>query len=72
MGKTLAKVVAEDDGNVFGKVGTSGYEVMKALSGKKVVDAKQQGKYFWCVVRDFTVLVIYHVARIVVSLLCNM
>ncbi|KAL6717914.1 hypothetical protein ACLMJK_003999 [Lecanora helva] len=47
VGKTLLKVVAEDDGNVFGKVGTSGNEVMKALTGKKVAGASQQGKYFW-------------------------
>jgi len=29
-------VVAQDDANVFGKVGTSGSEFMKALEGKKV------------------------------------
>ena len=48
-GKTLAKVTAQEDGNVFGKVGTSSDEIMKALTGKKVVDARQQGKYFWSV-----------------------
>ena len=47
VGKTLAKVVAQEDANVFGKVGTSADEIMKSLTGKKVVDAKQQGKYFW-------------------------
>lgn len=47
--KTLAKVTALEDANVFGKVGTSADEIMKALTGKKVVDARQQGKYFWSV-----------------------
>lgn len=46
-GKTLAKVVAERDENVFGKVGTSAEEIMKSLTGKSVLDARQQGKYFW-------------------------
>lgn len=46
-GKTLAKVVAERDENVFGKVGTSADEIMKSLTGKRVLDARQQGKYFW-------------------------
>ena len=49
VGKTLAKVVAADDGNVYGKVGTSGAEVQKALTGKKIIGAGQQGKYFWMV-----------------------
>jgi formamidopyrimidine-DNA glycosylase len=49
VGKTLAKVVATDDPNVYGKVGTSGAEFQKAMTGKKVVDAGQQGKYFWMV-----------------------
>lgn len=47
MGKTLAKVVAQVDENVFGKVGCSAEAFMKALEGKKVLDARQQGKYFW-------------------------
>ena len=49
VGKTLAKVVAVDDPSVYGKVGTSGAEFQKALTGKSVVDAGQQGKYFWIV-----------------------
>lgn len=49
VGKTLAKVVAQPDEIIFGRVGTSAEEVMKALTGKKIVDARQQGKYFWCV-----------------------
>ncbi|KAK5947273.1 hypothetical protein PMZ80_001422 [Knufia obscura] len=49
VGKTLQKVTASEDGNVFGKVGTSHTEIMKKLTGKKVVDAGQQGKYFWMI-----------------------
>ncbi|KAL8770061.1 MAG: hypothetical protein Q9209_004099 [Squamulea sp. 1 TL-2023] len=45
----LAVVKAQHDENVFGKVGTSAAEFEKALTGKKVVDARQQGKYFWLV-----------------------
>lgn len=46
-GKTLKSVQAQDDTIVYGKVGTSGAEVQKALMGKKVLDAGRQGKYFW-------------------------
>jgi formamidopyrimidine-DNA glycosylase len=49
VGKTLAKVIAVDDANVYGRVGTSGAEFQKSLTGKKVVGAGQQGKYFWIV-----------------------
>ncbi|KAL8669972.1 MAG: hypothetical protein Q9168_005465 [Polycauliona sp. 1 TL-2023] len=49
VGKTLAVVNAQHDENVFGKVGTTSAEFQKALTGKKVVDARQQGKYFWLV-----------------------
>lgn len=49
VGKTLQKVTAVEDGNVFGKVGTRHTEIMKKLTGKKVVDAGQQGKYFWMI-----------------------
>ncbi|KAI9736502.1 MAG: hypothetical protein M1818_006012 [Claussenomyces sp. TS43310] len=47
VGKTLASVKAQDDSNVFGKAGTSATEFEKAMTGKKVVGAGQQGKYFW-------------------------
>jgi formamidopyrimidine-DNA glycosylase len=47
VGKTIKVVNAPDDSNVFGKVGTSGPEFQKAMVGKKVVGAGQQGKYFW-------------------------
>lgn len=49
VGKTLEKVTAIDDNCVFGKVGTSHTEIMKNLTGKKVIDAGQQGKYFWMI-----------------------
>ncbi|KAL9624845.1 MAG: hypothetical protein Q9160_000891 [Pyrenula sp. 1 TL-2023] len=49
VGKTLSKVTASDDPNVYGKVGTSAAEFQKSLQGKKVVGAGQQGKYFWIV-----------------------
>ncbi|MCJ1335975.1 hypothetical protein MMC09_001249 [Bachmanniomyces sp. S44760] len=49
VGKTLAVVKAQHDENVFGKVGTSAAEIEKKLTGKKVLDAQQQGKYFWLV-----------------------
>lgn len=49
VGKTLKSVIAQDDANVFGKVGTSSAEIQKSLTGKKVIDAGQQGKYFWLI-----------------------
>lgn len=47
MGKTVARVLAPDDTNVFGKAGTSGPAFAKALTGKKVIGVGRQGKYFW-------------------------
>ncbi|KAI5922853.1 putative formamidopyrimidine-DNA glycosylase [Camillea tinctor] len=47
VGKTITKVLALDDANVFGKAGTSSSAFEKALTGKKVVSAGTQGKYFW-------------------------
>ncbi|KAK0120035.1 hypothetical protein ONS95_011449 [Cadophora gregata] len=49
VGKTLSVVKAQDDANVFGKVGTSATEFQTSLTGKKVLDAGQQGKYFWMI-----------------------
>ncbi|KAK6834516.1 Formamidopyrimidine-DNA glycosylase N-terminal domain-containing protein [Apiospora arundinis] len=49
VGKNISKVVAADDSNVFGKVGTTGTEFQKAVTGKKVVSAGSQGKYFWII-----------------------
>ncbi|KAM3522023.1 hypothetical protein NHJ13051_005905 [Beauveria bassiana] len=47
VGKRIASAEAIDDANVFGKVGTTGAAVAAALTGKKVVSAGTQGKYFW-------------------------
>ncbi|KAI1354656.1 formamidopyrimidine-DNA glycosylase [Xylaria sp. FL0043] len=47
VGKKIAKIVAQDDNNIFGKVGTSGPAFQEALAGKRVVGAGTQGKYFW-------------------------
>ncbi|RDW75193.1 putative formamidopyrimidine-DNA glycosylase [Coleophoma cylindrospora] len=49
VGKTLEAIKAQDDANIFGKVGTSAAEFQESLTGKKVLDAGQQGKYFWLV-----------------------
>ncbi|KAJ5168249.1 uncharacterized protein N7482_003843 [Penicillium canariense] len=47
VGKTLSKVQAQHDDIVYGKVGTSAAEFQKAMQGKQIVGAGQQGKYFW-------------------------
>jgi len=47
VGKTLKVVEAQHDENVYGKVGTSAEAFRKAMTGKKVTGAGQQGKYFW-------------------------
>ncbi|KIX05018.1 formamidopyrimidine-DNA glycosylase [Rhinocladiella mackenziei CBS 650.93] len=49
VGKTLSKVIATEDNNVFGKAGTSAAEFQEHMTGKKIVDAGQQGKYFWII-----------------------
>ncbi|KAK3381391.1 hypothetical protein B0H63DRAFT_202721 [Podospora didyma] len=49
VGKTIAAAQAVEDANVFGKVGTSGPEFVKAVTGRKVLSAGTQGKYFWLV-----------------------
>ncbi|KAL7622310.1 hypothetical protein AAE478_007814 [Parahypoxylon ruwenzoriense] len=49
VGKTISKVLAPDDSNIFGKAGTTGPAFQKALAGKKVVEVGSQGKYFWMV-----------------------
>ena len=49
VGKKLVKVTASDDQIVYGKVGTSAAEFEKHMAGKTVVDAGQQGKYFWMI-----------------------
>ncbi|KAI4925067.1 uncharacterized protein J4E92_007105 [Alternaria infectoria] len=49
VGKTIKNVMAQEDNIVFGKVGTSASAFQEALTGKKILDARQQGKYFWLV-----------------------
>ncbi|KAI2633389.1 formamidopyrimidine-DNA glycosylase [Xylaria nigripes] len=47
VGKTIRKVVAQDDNSIFGKVGASASAFEAALTGKRVVRAGNKGKYFW-------------------------
>ncbi|KAE8151837.1 putative Formamidopyrimidine-DNA glycosylase [Aspergillus avenaceus] len=47
VGKSLSKVSTQNDDIIYGKAGTSAAEFQKAMEGKKVVGAGQQGKYFW-------------------------
>ncbi|EGD91085.1 formamidopyrimidine-DNA glycosylase [Trichophyton rubrum D6] len=49
VGHTIAKVVANHDDLLFGKVGTSADEFKKHMHGKTVIGAGQQGKYFWMI-----------------------
>lgn len=49
VGRTIRAVHANDDPIVYGKVGCSAAAFEAAMTGKKVVDARQQGKYFWMV-----------------------
>lgn len=49
VGRTIARCTATDDANVYGKVGTSAAEFQKHMTGKKILDAGQQGKYFWMI-----------------------
>lgn len=52
VGRTIASVRAEEDDLLFGKVGTSASAFKTAMTGKKVLDARQQGKYFWLVMES--------------------
>ncbi|KAF2002846.1 hypothetical protein P154DRAFT_520615 [Amniculicola lignicola CBS 123094] len=47
VGKTIAAVKTQEDDIIYGKVGTSASAFQKAMTGQKIVDARQQGKYFW-------------------------
>ncbi|KAJ4349283.1 hypothetical protein N0V95_004713 [Ascochyta clinopodiicola] len=49
VGRTIASVRAEEDDLLFGKVGTSASAFKAAMTGKKILDARQQGKYFWLI-----------------------
>ncbi|KAF3261736.1 hypothetical protein TWF192_008194 [Orbilia oligospora] len=44
-GKVIKNVVANEDAIVFKDTTSSAF--VKAMLGKKIVEAKQQGKYFW-------------------------
>ncbi|KAH7028320.1 putative Formamidopyrimidine-DNA glycosylase [Macrophomina phaseolina] len=52
VGKTIRAVRAQEDDIVYGKAGTSASAFQQALTGKKVLDARQQGKYFWLVMSE--------------------
>ncbi|EAW10625.1 putative formamidopyrimidine-DNA glycosylase [Aspergillus clavatus NRRL 1] len=52
VGKTLTKVTTTNDDIVYGKAGTSASEFQKAMEGKRVVSAGQQGKYFWMIMSE--------------------
>lgn len=52
VGRTITNITAADDGNVYGKNATgatTGAEFQKHLKGNKIIDAGQQGKYFWMI-----------------------
>ncbi|KAK8193733.1 formamidopyrimidine-DNA glycosylase [Phyllosticta capitalensis] len=49
IGRSIRNVLTQEDDIVYGKVGTSASAFKAALTGKKVIDARQQGKYFWLV-----------------------
>lgn len=52
VGRTISSVRAEEDNLLFGKVGTSASAFKTAMTGKKILDARQQGKYFWLVMES--------------------
>ena len=45
--KVISTIQVQEDNIVYGKVGTSATAFQKAFTRKKILDAKQQGKYFW-------------------------
>jgi len=47
--RKIASVLTTPDDIVYGKVGCSNTAFEKALHGKTILDARQQGKYFWLV-----------------------
>lgn len=47
--RRIASVQVQDDTIVYGKVGTTAAAFASALTGKTVLDARRQGKYFWLV-----------------------
>jgi len=49
VGKRITNVQVQEDNIVYGKVGTSAPEFQKAMTGKRIISAGQQGKYFYLV-----------------------
>ena len=47
VGRTIGAVKTQEDEIVYGKVKCSATKFQSEVQGKKIVDAKQQGKYFW-------------------------
>lgn len=50
--KRISSVQVQEDNIVYGKVGTTASAFQAAMAGKTVVDARQQGKYFWLVMNS--------------------
>lgn len=49
VGKKIIETLVQEDDIIYGKVGTSASAFKKAMTGKTILDARQQGKYFWLV-----------------------
>jgi len=49
VGKRITNTFVQEDDIVYGKVGTSASAYKKAMDGKRILDAGQQGKYFYLV-----------------------
>ncbi|KAI9781546.1 MAG: hypothetical protein M1816_002261 [Peltula sp. TS41687] len=49
VGKVIKSVKVQEDNIVYGKAGTTAVEFQKAMTGKRVLEAQQQGKYFWLI-----------------------
>lgn len=47
VGRTIARIIAPDDTKLFKDC--TGEQFRQGLTGKKILDARQQGKYFWLV-----------------------
>lgn len=47
--KKISSVQVQEDDIIYGKVGTSASAFKTAMTGRTVLDARQQGKYFWLV-----------------------
>ncbi|PNS19841.1 hypothetical protein CAC42_7808 [Sphaceloma murrayae] len=49
VGRKILNTLVQEDEIIYGKVGTSASAFKKAMDGKTILDARQQGKYFWLV-----------------------